>query len=918
MTHRCTRGLLLVASLMIMLVGGLAQAGTIDPLLVSLRAQRAGKAGRAPGDLDFTRLLAIEPTGRFADPIVGVIMDLEPAASLPDDVPGLLVGSRHGTMATGRLPLSSVPLLASRPGVHHVQASRLMWPLLDAAVPAGRVDQVWAGTPAYTGDGVLVGVIDSGIDWRHPDFASTGGQTRIVAIWDLWASGTPPTGFAYGAEYTAAAIDAGTANQRDFSGHGTHVTGIAAGNGQASADLYRGVAFEADILVAKAWSDVHQGFAEDRTIDAMNYLVQKAASLGQPIAINMSLGGHFGPHDGTRPQEQLIDQLSGEGVVFCVAAGNEGESSIADQAPASSGTLTYRIASYTPNAGTDNDFANLIIWVDGAVSPTVTVQGGGMTVGPVFGGVLDGASGVGGTVVVDNASSGADPLNGDRLIIVQFDDRNGTPPAADDWTITLAAGTGTAHAWHISSSMTAGWPLSDQRYSVGMPASSAAAVTVGALKTRNQWPSLVGPVGYNPDGAWGQVALGDRAPFSSIGPTRDGREKPDLTAPGMAVVSCYSQDTDPVAHDQLLVGGGRYLATQGTSMAAPFACGVVALMLEKNPALTAAEVQSILRATAVADAQTGATWNEYFGAGKLDALAALAAVPGDGAASGDIDADGRVTVLDLVALVNHILDPVGSPLDGDAREAADAFPAPSGDGVLNAQDLALLIAFVLAEDPPTPGPALAPVQLTVGDVVTAADGRWIPLTLTGAAVAAGQLVLRCEGAGWPPGPLVVDAPVGVTVDAQVVGDEVRLMFFSLDPAPFVAGAELRVPVPVASALPPAEASSLLVAAIGGERLEAGVLAGGQPRLTLRAGPSPSGGPFSIHYSLARQTAMDLSVYDLRGRRVRQLRVEPQAMGGGVVVWDGRDDLGHPASSGIYMVRLVVARDMMTRKLVLRR
>ena len=108
------------------------------------------------------------------------------------------------------------------------------------AVPAANVDDVWTGTPAYTGAGVLVGVIDSGIDWRHDDFRNANGTTRIKAIWDLYGAGSPPpTGFTDGAEWDENEINAsltggGSVNEEDNNGHGTHVTGIAAGNGRAS------------------------------------------------------------------------------------------------------------------------------------------------------------------------------------------------------------------------------------------------------------------------------------------------------------------------------------------------------------------------------------------------------------------------------------------------------------------------------------------------------------------------------------------------------------------------------------------------------------------------------------------------------------------------------------------------------------
>jgi subtilisin family serine protease len=919
LTSRIARWTLLA----LLIWAGQAAAGTLGPMLRGLQAQQEARKAGPVLQLQYSRLIAVETSPAATDdPTVGVILTLEGA--LPDlsHVRGVRVGSVHGTLATARLPLSSVAALAGTDGVVHVQAARMMQPALDAAVPATNADEVWAGAPAYTGDGVLVGVIDSGIDWRHPDFDTPGGQTRIVAIWDLFdESGTPPAGFSIGSEWTATHIDAGTAAQVDLNGHGTHVAGTAAGNGQASGGLYRGVAHEADILFAKPWNDQQGGFPEDRTIDAMNYLVQKAQSLGQPIAINMSLGGHFGPHDGTRPQEQLIDQLSGEGVVFLVAAGNEGESFITDQTSAAGGSMTYRIVPYDEQPGAGNDIALVMIWVDGAGSPSVTVQGAGMTVGPIGPGESSGVAGAGGTVVIDNASSGADPLNGDKLILIQWDDQQGTAPAATDWTVSLSGGTGTAHAWHVSGSMVAGFPGTDNRRSVGMPATAEAAITVAAWKSRNSWPSIAGEAGYGSEG-WGAVPIGARAPFSSIGPTRDGRQKPDISAPGMAIVAPYSQDTDPPQPDAARVAGGYY-ANQGTSMATPMVAGIVALMLEKEPALTAAEVKQILRDTAITDGQTGGVWNEFFGWGKIDAQAAVAAVGGGVAATGDIDADGQVSVLDLVLLVNHILDPVGSPLAGEARTAADVFPAPAGNGVLDAQDLARLVAFVLGTDAPGFAAPAGPVLAEVGVPVRDAAGWWLPVTLRGGGVMAGQFVVRHPDAHWDAGPLAIGHPDGATVGARVVGDQLRVMFFTLDEALLAGGLELRVPlgeVGSAAVAPVGEAalSGVLLAAAGGEAREVEIARVGGLGLGLTVAPNPARGATTIGLRAAAATRAEIAVYDLRGRRVRLLRDDAALAGAREIAWDGRGDDGRALPAGVYMVRVVTPRETVTAKVTLQR
>lgn len=906
------RRFLMIPLLAVVLGAASADAATVDPLLRRLAAQRQDKSG-APA-LGLERLIAVEETADAADPRISVLLRLD--GPLPDlgGVPGLVVGSVRGDIATARLPLSALPRLESVAGIGRIEAARRLRPLLDLAVPAGKVDQVWTGAPAYTGDGVLVGVVDSGLDWQHDDFQNADGTTRIVAIWDQYGTGTPPAGFTTGAEYDAADVEAGNVDQYDFSGHGTHVTGIAAGNGRASSGLYRGVAYESEILFAKAYSDAAGGFDESYTIDAINYLADKAAALDRPIAINLSLGSHFGPHDGTSTQEQLIDDLSGEGVAFCIAAGNEGEASVHHSTSAAGGTVTLQIDSfYTPNGGDGDDYVLLQAWVEEATSISITTPGG-QTYGPVADGNGDAAYNTAhGVILVDN-SSGVDPDNGDRSVWIQLDDQAGTDLAGGNWTIRFLNGSGTAHIWKLVSTMSAGFPASDQTYSVGSPGTAAEAITVAAWKTRNQWVSVAGTVGYS-DG----VAIGDRAPFSSIGPTRDGREKPDLIAPGMAILAAYSRETTPTAPSTLRIPGGEYLASQGTSMASPFACGVVALMFEKNPTLTAAEIKSALRATAATDAYTGSTWNDGFGAGKIDAVAALAAIiSGGDTPNGDLDLDGRTTVLDIVLLVNHILDPVGHPLGSEAAQNANVVD----DAVIDVLDLVRVVAFVLGTDSPSKA-ATEPARLILEEPYLA-DGRWWQeIEVRGADLAGAQFALQLDDGGWQAeqAELLGDGEARLAaVAAGALGEQLRVLLYDLDNELPATGLRLRVPIVTdADAQPEPAVAGLRAADPRGQQRELIVVRPATVAgLQLGVGPNPMAAETSIRFRANAGAAYSVSVYDLRGRRVREL-VQGTATGlGDVLTWDGRDQGGRALSTGVYFVQLQSGPQVLTRKVILAR
>ncbi|MBU8871704.1 MAG: S8 family serine peptidase [Gemmatimonadales bacterium] len=925
--QRSVLGLALLTLILIPLtVCSEAFSATVDPLLLRLQAERLEKEIGAPVFTGLEKIISLENSGDPANPRIGVILRLDGTMPNLDDIPGLVVGSERGTIATARLPLSSLAQLAEVVGIERIDASRLIYPIMDEAVPGGNVDQVWTGSPAYTGQGVLVGVIDSGIDWTHEDFKNNDGTTRIKAIWDQHATGTSPAGFPYGVEFTEAQINSGTVTQRDYSGHGTHVTGIAAGNGRASGGVYKGVAFEADILVAKPYDDTEGTLPEDMIIDAMNYLAQKAEALGQPIAINLSLGGHFGAHDGSSSQEVVIDDLSGQGVVFCIAAGNDGESKRHDSAAANGGNIIFRVPSYTPEAGNNNDFAMIEIWVEGNWDASVSLSLAGTTYGPFSGGYDDYQPGAAGDVHVFNTE-----INGDRCIEIQIGDMLGNELLEGDWTISFSAGTGTAHAWLTYATMLSDgvhFPNSDNTYSVAVPSTAIQGISVAAWKSKNSWDSIAGLVGYPPSTSWGQAELGDRAPFSAIGPGRVGAEKPDISAPGMAIVSCYSAHTIPAADDAWLLPGSAYFVAQGTSMASPFACGVVALMLQKDPTLTSLEVKTILRGTAITDVYTGTTWNADFGSGKIDAMAAVSSIIGSGIANGDVDLDGSTTVLDVIIMVNHIVAPIENPLLPEASANADV----NGDAVVNALDLVRVVAFILGTD--TPGKSQRsddPAVFALGHHYLENGRWWVEATLSGEDVAAGQFALHLPGASWDAGGLLLVDPTAARVAARAVGidrEQIRVLVYDLDNELPPEGLTLQLPFEFNSARSNESSSvpvdapdivGLLLADSDGEkRSVVSRNSGPDFSVSLGVSPNPMVGETNIHFRLDRAQPYTLSVYDLRGRLVRVLEQGVGSVQPAVVGWDGCDGNGRNLPSGIYLVRMETGGEVFTNKVVLSR
>jgi len=179
------------------------------------------------------------------------------------------------------------------------------------------------GEDGLSGRGVLVAVIDSGIDYRLPDFRNENGS-RIVYLWDqtIESDDGRPELFSVGTEYTKEEIDRQEVPSVDVSGHGTAVAGIAAGSSPVL--LYRGVAPESELIIVKLRGGRQDAPLTTDLMRAITYVIRKALELNRPLVINLSIGDTYGSHDGTMLLERFIDSISETGRnVICIGAGNE-------------------------------------------------------------------------------------------------------------------------------------------------------------------------------------------------------------------------------------------------------------------------------------------------------------------------------------------------------------------------------------------------------------------------------------------------------------------------------------------------------------------------------------------------------------------------------------------------------------------
>ncbi len=561
---------------------------------------------------------------------------------------GIHAGTQAAGMVSGDLSWSDIERLSAFPGVEAIRMSHRARPLLDVSRAEIHANTVNGGTaPRYTGTtgkGVVVGVVDTGIDWNHPDFSDTLGNNRILYIWDQTVGGTPPSGFAYGREWTHAAIQSGTCSEIDADGHGTHVTGTAAGSGKATGNgktayRYVGIAPQADIIFVKT------DFTFSHIVDGVNYIFQRASALGKPAVVNLSLGSNYGPHDGTEAQDQQISALTGPGKLVCVSAGNSGADSIHAELTVSQGTsssVTFRIPSYSANQpNSQDDYLNVDAYYKVGDSLAVQVQApNGWTSPSVpFRTTYGGQSGAGqGYVYVDNGSNAnlPQPLSNNEynLIIEVFDLDSTKTPAAGFWTITVT-GTKVHAGGHMDLWMADSWlgvnadiatwrqgftPIRE----VSTPGSADSVICVGAYMTKKSWQI---PSGSTLQYSGGPFTLGNAAYFSSHGPSADGRPLPFISAPGFGVASSRSSLV-PVG--SFTVEDSVHFVDQGTSMACPHVVGVSALILQKRPTATPSLAKLAIQTTALADltvTNAGPVPNTTFGWGKLRADAALSTTP---------------------------------------------------------------------------------------------------------------------------------------------------------------------------------------------------------------------------------------------------------------------------------------------------
>lgn len=510
------------------------------------------------------------------------------------------VVSAGSSVLIATLNVEKLPELEELPGIRRAEASRrLQLRMEDARGPVTGADN---GISAHgvSGHDVVVGVIDSGVDWSHPDFIHNDGTSRIELF--IKADRPQTANTSTYQEFDNTLIDAALMGGApipagDPNGHGTHCAAIAAGNGRASSGQYSGIASDATLMTMSS------SLYDDEIITGIRRIFDAAGD--RPAVINLSLGGHWGAHDGTSAIENVIAAETGPGRIIVVAAGNEGNDQIHWNGQLVEGDETV----ITARIG-DTDFQFVDVWIPRGDDVDVILEVGIGDIVPI--------DGMYHTTTIGNVGGIAriDSINGDQNITLFLDNCAFNETVA----LRLTANTivhGEVHAWSGPSARNVFQGVTAD-YSIGMPATEEQAISVASFVSR----ASIFPGDPHVPG----LAVGNISPFSSRGPTRIGTLKPDASAPGQFITAALAANskmaTDPLytsRHD----ASGNHITIQGTSMATPFVVGVIALMLESEPNLNPAEIKQRLRATANRDAVTGQVWNSEYGCGRINVEALL-------------------------------------------------------------------------------------------------------------------------------------------------------------------------------------------------------------------------------------------------------------------------------------------------------
>ncbi len=483
--------------------------------------------------------------------------------------------------AIATLALEKIPQLIRYTEIEHVEPPKTLTLSLKAEISSSCINNVRSPDEFnLSGEGVIIAVLDSGIDYTHPDFINEDGTSRILYMWDQTAMGPPPAGFKNGSEYTNEQINEALNSENPYElvpetdnlGHGTAVAGIAAGNGRSSGGENMGVAPKASLIIVKLGETGYPSFAlTTELMRALKYVTDKALMLGMPLAINISYGTNDGPHNGQSLFETYIDSIAEKWKTsIVVASGNEGSSGHHYQGNILSGE-TQEVKFFY--AGKYPSFY-IALWKNFVDSMSVElVLPSGQTTGEILYYDLTRTYRIGNTSILINYGQPRF-YNAFQEIFFQINTLDGDP-ITGIFTIIIKAN-----------------EIVDGKYNIYLPTVEEVTNETAFTNPCENVTLTIPSTAQNVITVGGYDSLRDIvANFSGKGNTLNVvYPKPDLVAPAVGVLTTS-------------IGGG-YSVFSGTSIAAPFVTGAAALMMQwgisqgNDPFLYGERIKSYLKSGA--------------------------------------------------------------------------------------------------------------------------------------------------------------------------------------------------------------------------------------------------------------------------------------------------------------------------------
>lgn len=552
---------------------------------------------------------------------------------------GCLIGSKIGNIYTLYIPLDRVEEVINTKGILEIEISRKITnPNVKKGVDDLNADWVNEGynlPRGFDGKDVIIGVTDWGFDYTHPNFYDTSlTQYRIIGAWDQFREySSSNNNYSYGrvfiGENELIAAGSDTNNIYNVGYHGTHVAGIASGGGGGS--IYRGVAPNAQLLFATFLID------EAALLDAYSWMNDMAEQRSKRLVINGSWGLYnFGILDGTSLFDQAISSLSNSGVVFVSSGGNNGDAFFHINTNLTNNEIKRTGIEFDFNTNPNYWGQSVLIIGDSnnSFSSRLEIYSSTMQ-------LLDSSSWTN-TFDNDVISNSYKLINGDSVIfrlsstdftpiskrgVQEWEIRISNPLSGIKVVLAMKSDNANIHAWNVANLVTGvgnwgnkfeskgvNYLFGDNNYGVGEPAVCDDVISISAHQAR---------VKNGFDG-------GARAVFASKGPRIDEAIRPEVSAPGVGVISSinsFATDIDGFPNTYTVEFNNKtykFYPLSGTSMSSPMVAGVVALMLEANPELSPSQIKEILKETARSDEYTGSSLpNNTWGWGKVDAYSAV-------------------------------------------------------------------------------------------------------------------------------------------------------------------------------------------------------------------------------------------------------------------------------------------------------